>query len=138
MSDIGLYAELHVVLFITFGKGLYHILVLTTLLQPVRRWILSFNLILNIKQKKRGRTTGNFGGVIKQRKTIAHKMWKRVSHLELCAECFPGFSIKAVKEISYIFFIGKIAFSFKENRVLCKRYRLNFFRVSGAGVDHHD
>ena len=100
MSDIGLYAELHVVLFITFGKGLYHMLVLTTLLQPVRRRTLSLNFIRNMKEIKRGGTTGYFGGVVKQGKTIAHKMWKRVSHLELCAECFPGFSIKAVKEIS--------------------------------------
>jgi len=32
---------LHFVLFITLDKGLRHMLVLTTLLQPVRRWILS-------------------------------------------------------------------------------------------------
>ena len=85
MSDIGLYAELRFVLFITFGKGLYHMLVLTTLLQPVRRWILSLNRIRNMKEIKSCGATGNFGGVVKQRKTIAHKMWKRVSHLKPCA-----------------------------------------------------
>ena len=85
MSDIGLYAELHFVLFIIFDKGLYHMLVLTTLLQPVRRWILSLNRISDMKEIKSGGTTRYPGGVVKQRKTIAHKMWKRVSHLKLCA-----------------------------------------------------
>ena len=84
MSDIGLYAELHFVLFITFGKGLYHMLVLTTLLQPASCLILSLNRIRNMKEIKSGGTSGYFGGVVKQRKTIAHKMWKRVSHLKLC------------------------------------------------------
>ena len=85
MSDIGLYAELYFVLFITFDKGLYHMLVLTTLVQPVRRWILSLNRICNMKEIKSCGTTGYFAGVVKQRKTITHKMWKRVSHLKLCA-----------------------------------------------------
>ena len=122
MSDIVLYAKLHFVLFISFDKGRYHVLVLTTLLQPARCWILSLNRICNMKKIKSGGTSCYFGGVVKQRKTIAHKMWKRVSHLKLCAQCFPGFSIEAVKEISYIFFVGKIALGFKEDRVLCKRY----------------
>ena len=118
MSDIGLYAELYFVLFITFDKGLYHMLVLTTLLQPVRRWILSLNRIRNMKKIERGGPTDYFGGVVKQRKTIAHKMWKRVPHLKCCAECFPGFSIKAIKEICFIFFVGEIACCFKEDGVL--------------------
>ena len=68
-----------------------------------------------MKEIKSGGTTGYFGGVVKQRKTIAHKMWKRVSHLKLCAKCFPGFSIKAVKEICYILFVGEIAFGFRKS-----------------------
>ena len=43
-----------------------------------------------------------------------------------------------LKEICFIFFVGKIACCFKENRVLCKRYRLNFLRLAGAGIYHHD
>lgn len=85
MSDIGLYAELHFVLIITFDRGLYHMLVLTTLLQAVRRWILSLNRIRNMKEIKSGGTTGYFAGVVKQRKTIAHKMWECVSHFKCCA-----------------------------------------------------
>lgn len=34
MSDIGLYAQLHFVLFINLDNGLYYMLFLTTLLQP--------------------------------------------------------------------------------------------------------
>ena len=52
MSDIGLYAGLYFVLFISFDNGLYHMLLLTTLLQPVRRWILSLNRIRNMKEIK--------------------------------------------------------------------------------------
>jgi hypothetical protein len=48
MSDIGLYAELHFVLFITFDKGLYHMLVLTTLLQHGKNDWIGCLLCMNI------------------------------------------------------------------------------------------
>ena len=76
-------------------------------------------LLAYSKKIKIGKATYCFSCVIKQPKTIAHKMWQRVSHFKLCAYGLPGFSIKAVKEIGYIFSVCKIAFGFKENRLLC-------------------
>ncbi len=64
MNDIGLYAELHFVLFINFDKGPCHVLILYHMITTCRRWILSLNLIRNMKEIKINMPADIFCGVI--------------------------------------------------------------------------
>src|SRR6187402_2525278 len=83
--------------------------------------ILLRNFILDMKEIKISEATDIFCSIIKQPKTITHKMRKCVSHLKLSAYRFPGFTIKTIIEICDIFLLSEIAFCLKKNSFLCKR-----------------
>ena len=86
--------------------------------QPVKAQVLSIQCICYPEIIEIGIAAYFFCGVVKQRKPVAHKVWQGVSHFQLCANGRPLFAIKTVKEISHIFFIGKIALCFKKHGVL--------------------
>ena len=80
--------------------------------QPVRRWILSLNRVCNVKEIKIYRSASIFCCIIKQAKTIPHKMWEVIDHFQYISNRIPHFSIYAVRELSYVYMNGKITIKY--------------------------